>query len=291
VAAIDGLEPRLSELRRDADPTVARWAWHLASWLPTPAPNLAREALGALERASTAPDRITFALAAASTPEGREATSALLRTWLDVPGETRDVAAIVLTQLHGDARDPARTPEACVDALIALAEGGRWEGWELAPAREHGFYADLAGCLVRAGFTRAERTMPALLRVVRACSAAELDSVLGLVLQLLYQSSPYDGDPTLASLSSLQRSTLRALLQETRAWAPRPRFYATLSELGLPVGAAPMAAFLGVEGPTNATTIDEVGADGTLQVTTDRSPLELVQQLLAESTPPDTSTS
>lgn len=280
LAALDGLAPRLTALRDDGDALVAMWAWHLLSWLPTRVPGLAAEALEALPRADRSFARVTLALAAASTPEGRAAATERLTDWLEHGDERRDVAAMVLAQLHGDPQRPERTPDAVVDALVGLASRERWQEWEAAPAREHGFYPDLAACLVRAGYRRAERTLPALVGLTHACSAAELEHVLDMVLKLLFQSHPYEGDARLDGLSELQRRTLTELLHEERVWAPRPRFYAGLKELGLPLGRAPLAAFLGLPPPPSDVEVSDVGPDGTLTLKTDRSPNELVQRLL-----------
>lgn len=282
VAALDALAPRLSVLRADGDVLVSVWAWHLLCWLPTPVPGLAPDALAALSGAARGCTQITFALAAASTPEGRAVTTELLRGWLGEASERRDVAAMVLTQLHADPQRPERTPDEAVEALVALAAKGRWEEWEAAPAREHGFYADLATCLVRAGYARAERTLPVLVRLTRVCSAAELEPVLDVLLKLFYQSHPYEGDARLEALSELQRRTLGELLPDARVWAPRPRFYAGLKELGLPLGPGPLAAFLGVEAPPTDFEVREVGPDGTITMKTDRQPHELVKAILTE---------
>ena len=125
--------------------------------------------------------------------------------------------------------------------LLDLAERGRWDDWQAAPFCERGYFVDLAEALVRAGYARASTTLPALLRIVDACSPAELEPVLDLFLRATYQAKPYEGDATLEALDETQRSALEGLVQRPRVWAPRPRFYEALQGLGLPLGAAPMA--------------------------------------------------
>ncbi len=280
VAAIEALTPRLLPLRSSADHLLAAWAWHLLSWMPSPVPGLADDALAALPVADRSLTRITLALAAASTPEGRIATTALLREWLGLPGEQRDVAAMVLAQLHGDPTRPEATPDDVHGALLDLAGRERWQEWEAAPAREHGYVADLAGCLVRAGYARAATTLPALLRLVDVASAAEREHVLDALLKIFYHSQPYPGEPVAAALGPAQRAALAGLVARPHVWAPRPRFFAALADLGLPLGAAPLAAFLGLPPPPAGGVVVTGVADGVLDVDTARSPQDLVSDLL-----------
>jgi hypothetical protein len=281
--ALDRLAPELSVLRGDNDHRVATWAWHLLSWLPTRVPNLATEALEALAHTQRSSARITVALAAASTSEGLVATTALLSDWLTRNSEERDVAAMVLTQLRGDPQRAESTPDEVVDVLIGLAGRGRWQAWDESPSREFGYYADLAGCLVRAGYVRGERTLPVLLELARVCSNAEFEHVLDSLLKLFYHVAPYDGDARPEALSPLQRRVLETLVHDPRAWTPRPRFYATLRELGLPLGSTPLAAFLGIEPTPSNLEISDISPHGTLTLKTSSSPLELVEALLARS--------
>ncbi|MBL8739676.1 MAG: hypothetical protein JNK04_01240 [Myxococcales bacterium] len=278
VAAIEALVPRLTVLRDDRDVLVSIWAWHLLSWMPKRVPGLADEALQRLVAPARACERITLALAAASTPEGRAATVGVLLDWLRREGDERDVAAMVLTQLVGNPQKPEVTSEEAFAALLALSQRERWGEWEAAPAREHGFYADLAACLVRAGYMRADRSLPALVHLVDACEGNELGHVLDLVLKIFYQSHPYPGDAQRDALSEAQKATLLALLEREKVWAPRPRFYEGLKELGLPLGPVPLAAFLGVPAPKSPVEVRSV-EDGVLTLKTDLSPHALVQTI------------
>ena len=279
VAAIERTTPRLLALRDGSDALLAAWAWYLAAWLPTPVPGLAADALAQLPHAPRSFTRVTLALAAASTPEGRAHATSLLTAWLDRPGEERDVAAMVLAQLHADPTRLETTSDAVYDALRSLAARARWDEWEAAPAREHGFYADLAGCLVRAGYARAATTLPVLLHLIEVCSAQELEHVLDVFLKLLYQAHPWPGDAEAATLSAAQREALVALVRTPRAWAPRPRFYEGLRGLGLPLGAAPMATFLGIEPPADPGVVVTGVEDGVLTVQTDKPAHVLAAEL------------
>jgi hypothetical protein len=279
IAAIEAMAPRLLPLREASDLLVSAWSWHLLSWLPAPVPGLAAEALARLPEAQRSLLRITLALAAASTPEGRAPTLAVLTEWLDRPGEERDVAAMVLAQLASDPSRPETTSEAHLAALLSLAERGRWDEWEAAPAREHGYFADLASCLVRAGYARGDTTLPALVRLLDASAGTELENVLLMLLQLLYQSHPYEGDAVASALSPAQRSTLEALVRRPNVWLPRPRVYAALRDLGLPLGAAPMAAFLGIDPPAEGDVRVTSVEDSVVTLQTGMSPHELASAL------------
>ncbi len=283
LAGLDGLAPRLLALREAGDPQIAAWAWHLLSWLPTPVAGLADDALAALAVQPSASARVTLALAAASTAEGRDRTTTLLTRQLDGAPDERAVAAMVLSLLHGDPQRPEQLSDAAVDALVALAERGHWDAWDASPSREFGFHGDLAANLVRAGYARAERTLPALLALVRVSPPGALESVLDHLLRAFFHAHPYDGDARLDALSPLQVRTLHALLADPRVWAPRPRFHLTLRELGLPLGRAPLAAFLGVEAPPVDLTVRGIGPHGALVVESGQSPLDLVRSLLADA--------
>lgn len=282
IAAIEATTPRLRPLRDADDLLVRAWSWHLLSWMPASVPGLAAEALAALPSADRSLLRITLALAAASTTPGRASTIALLTGWLDRPGEPCDVAAMVLAQLLSDPSRPETTRDAHYAALVSLGERGRWDEWEAAPAREHGYFADLATCLERAGYARADTTLPVLVRLLDACAPAELEHVLDRLLKVFYQSQPYEGAAVASALSPAQRSTLAAMVRRPRLWLPRPRFYAALQELGLPLGAVPMAGFLGIEPPADAGVVVTAVRDGVATVQTQQSPQEIVEALRRE---------
>lgn len=279
IAAIEATTPRLLPLRDADDPLVRAWSWHLLSWMPTTVPGLAAQALALLPSADRSLMRVTLALAAASTMESRRPTIALLTEWLDRPGEPRDAAAMVLAQLESNPTRPETTREAHYAALLSLAQRGRWDEWEAAPAREHGYFADLAACLVRAGYARADTTLPALVEVLDACAPAEVEHVLDVLLKILYQSQPYDGAAVATALSPTQRSTLAALVHRSRVWLPRPRFFTGLQELGLPLGAGPMAEFLGIPPPADPGIVVTAVRDGVLSLQTERSPDEIAEAL------------
>jgi hypothetical protein len=247
--------------------------------MPTPVPGLSAEALARLPSTGRSLLRITLALAAASTAEGRAPTLRLLTEWLERPGEQRDVAALVLAQLASDPTRPETTSDAHYAALLSLAARDRFDAWEAAPAREHGYFADLATCLVRAGYARADTTLPTLLRLLDACSPAEVEPLLLVLLQILYQSHPYEGDAVASALSPAQRGTLEALARRPNVWLPRPRVYAALQGLGLPPGAAPMAAFLGLEPTTDGGVTVISVEDGVLTLQTAKTPHDIAAAL------------
>jgi hypothetical protein len=280
VQAVESTIPRLRDLRDHSDPLIVAWAWHLLSWMAKPVPGLVDDALARLPAEPRGFMRFTLAWAASSTDAGRSALRPLLETWLAGTDEDRRVAAMSLAMLFGNQRNPSATSDGVVAELLQMANAPRWGEWEAAPAREHGYFADLSRALELAGHARAAKTLPALLKLAEVCSAQEMEHVISHLLRVLYHSNPWPEDAKRELLNEAQLGALTALLHNERAWLPRPNVYEGLKNLGLPLGSAPLAALLGVPAPANAVTVKRVDG-GTLTMATTEDPAALAAKLRA----------
>lgn len=272
--------PRLEALMEADDRLVQSWALHLLSWMPDPIEGLATRSLERLAPELHPVLAITAALATAINPETRGQCVDRLRTWIGAGGQPSRVAAMVLPLLRGHPQRPDAIDDETYATLLDMARGPVWDHWNGAPARYQGFYADLASNLVRCGYHRADRSLPALLHMLDSCPDREVEPLVLAILKLWYHAHPYDGVAQLSALSPLQAEVLERVARASRAWEMPYQLPITLDQLGLPVDAPGLLTFLGKAAEGGASGARVTGVDGDfVTLNTELTPAELVAML------------
>ena len=235
---------KLRSLRTSDNTLLRAWVVHLLSLIDG-GDDFAKEELASLASEDRAEVYMTSAIALMYDLSPSAPIEELLTRWLSDGGARRKAAAMAWAQTRGNAQQPERIPDAVFEALLEMAVGERWETWEACPARQLGFFADLAMNLLVSGYPRADRSLPALLGLLDRCFDDEIGRIGPLALKVLYQSAPYPGAPALEGLTPLQQENLARLAHTPRAWEQPDDLAIALSDLDLPLNPEAMLIFLG----------------------------------------------
>lgn len=273
--------PILQELRRSPDVLVRVWAIELLSFMPDTVAGLATEELARLQDDEEPISYMTSAIVAANDGALAEQWMTIVEGWLHEGSARSRAAAMCWALCRGNPGDRNAVPDAAFAVLLELARGERWDDWEALPAREHGFFADLATHLLASGYHRAEATLPALFDLLPRCADAEVPHVAQTLVRLVYHSAPYPGAPQLSALTPLQRHSLARLARVSRVWEAPAELAISLSQLDLPLDPIGLLEFLGesTEGVAPAS-IKVTGVDGDIvTLETDLAPHETLRRL------------
>lgn len=261
--AFAGGLPVFQALRQSPDSLQAAWAIELLSFMPDPVPGLAAEELERLELEDRPVMYMTSAIVAADDDSLAERWTATVEQWLKGDQPRRKAAAMVIAITRGDPQKKDAICDDVFETLVAMAGGERWDDWEALPARENGFYADLATLLLRSGYHRAAASLPSILDLIGVGTSSEVVHIAGVAVKLAYHSAPYPGAPVADTLTPLQRASLSRLARSPRAWEAPTDLAIALSQLDLPLDPAGLLEFLGESSEGLATSqIKATGVDG-----------------------------